>query len=362
MGWFTKKPALTPNAGEKLARVVDDSVDAVSKLGAMMERDRLAIHDTSELPLPKDAMKAALKIAWHAAPDDRTRGALGAGFIFLSNFQDGVGRAPIEGNVPYQKAIETAREALKKGDNDPLIQLAKETVAETGRYEPWAKKAEKECRALALEFAQFEGLAKNEPIALRLGEDGLSERPATRALISRAAQDKDAYDKYAKEGLTPALINAAVGTAVLDIALIAMKATESVGDTISLSVLNNRGDPLPYTAPRVLAFADLVTTEILTILSNEGYPLAFKNFPKTGTVDQLFCMRTAAEKTKLNQDAGKIALQVLQTEKTKEWRGNLRILVYGYLMQFTTADDKLKAEDFQSLFGSMLKSFLSNIG
>jgi hypothetical protein len=68
--------------------------EAISRLGELMEQYPGAILDSAMLPLPKPKMKALIKAAWIES-DDRFRDGLELAYVYLSNFQDGVGPKPV---------------------------------------------------------------------------------------------------------------------------------------------------------------------------------------------------------------------------------------------------------------------------
>ena len=85
--WFKKPSSSTP-----------DLEAIVHALGALMDKYPTQVLDTSMLPLPKTEMKAAIKEAWLAS-DLPTRKILEAGYVFLAQFQDGVGDRPIDSAI-----------------------------------------------------------------------------------------------------------------------------------------------------------------------------------------------------------------------------------------------------------------------
>ena len=97
--WSKGKPPVPTkdDAAEKIGR---GALEATSKLGDLMQRHPSAICDTTMLPLPKPAMKLALKRAWLLAKDEKTRRAVGVAYVGLADFQDGVGDKPIASMPP----------------------------------------------------------------------------------------------------------------------------------------------------------------------------------------------------------------------------------------------------------------------
>jgi hypothetical protein len=52
--------------------------------------------DVTMLPVPKEQMKVALKVAWVAESDERRKEALEAAYLVLSYFQEDIGPVPFE--------------------------------------------------------------------------------------------------------------------------------------------------------------------------------------------------------------------------------------------------------------------------
>lgn len=110
--------------------------EPLPRLRDLMRRHPLAICDTTMLPLPKPEMKNALKIAWELATDDPQRAEIEAGFLYLSQFQDGIGAQPIEGDFPATP--------------DPVM-----TANLVNRWIPWSVLCEEEKWSLWLELLEF---------------------------------------------------------------------------------------------------------------------------------------------------------------------------------------------------------------
>jgi len=124
------------------ARRVDDAAllqnnpwEALPRLRELMRLYPFAICDVALLPLPKADMKNALKVAWDLAARDG-RAEIEAGFLYLSQFQEGVGAEPISGDFPA-----TA---------DPA-----ETAALVNRWVPWSTLCQEEKWSLWVELAEF---------------------------------------------------------------------------------------------------------------------------------------------------------------------------------------------------------------
>jgi hypothetical protein len=101
-----------------------------------MQLHPFAICDVALLPLPKADMKNALKVAWDLAARDGHRAEIEAGFLYLSQFQEGVGAEPISGDFPA-----TA---------DPV-----ETAALVNHWIPWSTLCQEDKWSLWVELAEF---------------------------------------------------------------------------------------------------------------------------------------------------------------------------------------------------------------
>jgi len=120
--------------------------EALPRLRDLIQRHHLAICDASLLPLPKDEMKIALKVAWDLAASDAQRAEIEAGFLELSQFQPGVGAEPIAGDFPA-----TA---------DPA-----ESAALINRWVPWSHLCQEDKWALWVELTEFKKQRLLRPVA-----------------------------------------------------------------------------------------------------------------------------------------------------------------------------------------------------
>lgn len=111
----------------------------MTRLADLIEIRPLAIMDTKQLPLPKEDMKAVLKLIWRTTSDRKMCDRVEVSFVRLSNFQDGVGEAPLEPVVPPNSPPERVAAIL-----DPYIAAASRVQAET--------------HALSAEFNEFKRL------------------------------------------------------------------------------------------------------------------------------------------------------------------------------------------------------------
>jgi hypothetical protein len=110
--------------------------EALPRLRDLMQRHPFAICDASTLPLPKPEMKIALKVAWDLAASAMQRAEIETGFLHLSQFQDGVGPEPIDGDFP---AV-----------SDPV-----ESAALVSRWAPWAELCRDDKWSLWVELIDF---------------------------------------------------------------------------------------------------------------------------------------------------------------------------------------------------------------
>lgn len=120
----------------KTQAIIDGALDAVSKLGALMEDYSGSVLDVSELPLPKPVMKQAIKILLKVSADPNQREALEVAFLSLANFQDGVGKKPINLMIAPSDSPE-------------------EVVSTLGPILPWMNKTTTEMQELKRELDSF---------------------------------------------------------------------------------------------------------------------------------------------------------------------------------------------------------------
>ncbi len=115
-----------------------DIGNAVADFGALMEKaGAMSIRDTSALPLPKEDMKIALKLAWKFSPDDQTRRAIEGLYPVLAWFREGIGPTPINAEFP-----------------DP-DKITKEILSASAKYLALASEARREMSELSSEIEIF---------------------------------------------------------------------------------------------------------------------------------------------------------------------------------------------------------------
>ena len=101
LSWL-KTTFSTPHAETaegKIKRISGLVSTVVPAYGQIMEKFPLVILPSYKLPLPKDEMKIALKLAWSLSPDENLRGFVMAAFCHLANFRDDID-APIDPTLP----------------------------------------------------------------------------------------------------------------------------------------------------------------------------------------------------------------------------------------------------------------------
>lgn len=86
------------------------AAEAIAAYGELLERYPTAIIDSAMLPVSKTNMKILLKSLYAATQSPEQKNFFEVGFIFLSNFQDGVGPHPIATPPPPKdiRAMSTA--------------------------------------------------------------------------------------------------------------------------------------------------------------------------------------------------------------------------------------------------------------
>jgi hypothetical protein len=139
-----------PEATQTKRMTADEAVEAVGRLGELIERYPLAIFDSSRLPLPKSQMKQAIKGMWKAltVQDAGLREHLAVGYMHLSHFQDGVGDKPIE--PPKSANIGTKDVAKIKAWIGSDAGKAYQSGLEV--WTKWQEKAIEESKVLSAEF------------------------------------------------------------------------------------------------------------------------------------------------------------------------------------------------------------------
>jgi hypothetical protein len=118
-------------------------------LGQLMEEYPTALMDTSRLPASKQLMKEAIKEGWRVEPN--LRASLGRAYLFLSNFQDGIGDAVLDCVIPN---------SAPSGDLEALRREVAEMSGPNGesfrQWIMWSKVSVAEMEILAHEWGKFE--------------------------------------------------------------------------------------------------------------------------------------------------------------------------------------------------------------
>jgi hypothetical protein len=135
LNWFRRKAGFRSGTEERAAGVADPW-SAVARLHELRLRDPLAILDLAHLPLAKPDVKRALELAWDLTTDESQRIAIEASYLYLGQFQPGVGAQPIEGNFP--------------ATSDPG-----QTAELLNHWAPWAERCEIERWTLWVEWNKF---------------------------------------------------------------------------------------------------------------------------------------------------------------------------------------------------------------
>ena len=91
-----------------------DSNRAISRYIDLLEHHPTAILDSGRLPFPKNDMEIILKSAWLRARNQSERDMLENAFARLAQFQDNVGKNPIDGYVPFNATSSQTTMILRK--------------------------------------------------------------------------------------------------------------------------------------------------------------------------------------------------------------------------------------------------------
>jgi hypothetical protein len=136
-GWIRSKPG-SPGGKVVTGWIAKNAFNAALKLNALMREYPHALLDTARLPLPKPAMKLALKITWQRALSDEGRRFAEDAYLHLSHFQDGVGDAPLDASLDGDEGGKSVRETLEA-------------------WLPWAARSGKDVVRLTAELKDFTG-------------------------------------------------------------------------------------------------------------------------------------------------------------------------------------------------------------
>lgn len=132
------------------------SAQLLGALGELMERYPTALLDSSRLPAPKHKMKAVIKDVWKREPS--LRGQLTHAYMYLRNFQDGIGDVVLDCKIP---AIKVGADGAP--DLEAMRQQAKEIAGPMGenlrQWIMWSKVSIAEMEILSQEWGAFESQA-----------------------------------------------------------------------------------------------------------------------------------------------------------------------------------------------------------
>jgi hypothetical protein len=162
--WFRRKARSRrgdPDAG--------DPWSTAAQLHAMRQRDPSAIYDLAFLPSPKEDLKRALHIAWGLATNKEQRIAIESSYLFLAQFQTGVGAHPISGDFLAAPTPE-------------------ENTRVMNRWIPWASVCDEERWTLWIEWNRF-----------KRGESAVTDGKMTPAAPEAPAADAEADESIAED-------------------------------------------------------------------------------------------------------------------------------------------------------------------
>lgn len=144
LDWLLDRLKGTPALSE--AMTFDVASQIVREYGAVLEVSSTSlggVADVRELPYPKERIKAALIVALRATTDKKVTEQLKGGYVFLADWQPGVGAEPISygfGGMAPGASTED---------------MALEVAAQTDRMTKWAPVIAAESEALKAELQQL---------------------------------------------------------------------------------------------------------------------------------------------------------------------------------------------------------------
>ena len=122
--WFERKAPTAPQ-GQSFA----DIPKIIQAYGKVLEDSAGGFADVTALPLPKEQMKAALKLAWVVEDDGNRKEQLEASFMLLSDFREDIGPVPIRRELGPNIAFFNSSESLAKVE--ALAELGSAALAES---------------------------------------------------------------------------------------------------------------------------------------------------------------------------------------------------------------------------------------
>ena len=212
------------------------------------------------------------------------------------------------------------------------------------------------------------GAKRSSPVASRVEKvpvSELAERPVTRALLLRAAQETDDTERWLKDSLgkirpieEPSNLARKIDSAVSVVtSMIVMEAQrEATGKSMYMP-----GDPLPREAQMVVTFGFIVISGLVNPIRNEGHKVDFPS-ACASWINAMLLMHSDAERVAIFNQGRSLFQEVANMDipNVREFIDNVMRLVLLYVIQYTTDDPKLKQTKFAPLFGALLKSFLSS--
>lgn len=145
MGIFDKLIGVVHGRSESPGLDLGRCREIVSAYGTVLETGPVpgTVADERELPYPKQTIKQALLVLLKATTDPQMRGNLKAGYICLSDWQQGVG--PNRVGFDISKIAQT-------GD---ALSIAKRIAATEEAAKPWLAKAEEENKILVADLREM---------------------------------------------------------------------------------------------------------------------------------------------------------------------------------------------------------------
>lgn len=145
MGIFDKVIGVVRGKSESPGLDLGRCREIVSAYGTVLEAGPVpgTVTDERELPYPKQTIKQALLILLKTTTDPQMRGNLKAGYICLSDWQQGVGPNRVGFDI---RTIDQTGDALS---------IAKRIAATEEAAKPWLAKAEEENKTLVAELREM---------------------------------------------------------------------------------------------------------------------------------------------------------------------------------------------------------------
>jgi hypothetical protein len=121
--WFKPKGTNKPKT-----LTAADVGEVIEQYGELFEKYPRAYMDETWLPVPKDQMRLAFKVAWKLAPNAELRNWVEVGWTMLHMFQPGVGQTPVD-----CKASKDPRDKQALAQLERYLELANASKAEGER-------------------------------------------------------------------------------------------------------------------------------------------------------------------------------------------------------------------------------------